>query len=208
MHYQPDIRVFSQCRWLHPQLVTAQQWLSLTPPTKGSKPFWSIFGKSLKCTLLARSQAKCLQWMRTIHLLRSHQMTSSVQSWSVSCSILSSHHAVVIISQRKLPAEYREREGHVRCARRRIGAQCWINASSVKWTRCVYSVATRTGGVAGRESWLPFTLMWTLVPWETVLPWLSYWNCQCKSMICCVGRLDYVIYNSLQIQRGWDWSLP
>ena len=45
--------------------------------------------------------------------LRSHQRIYSVQWHWVYCSSLTSHHAVVNISQRSLPREYREREYHV-----------------------------------------------------------------------------------------------
>ena len=86
--------------------------------------------------------------------LRSHQRISSVQWHWVYCSNLTSRHAVVNISQRSLPPEYREREVHVHSASLLTGVQCWTNTSVDKWRSSMCSVVTRRNAVGGKESCL------------------------------------------------------
>ena len=86
--------------------------------------------------------------------LRSHQRISSVRWRWVFCSSLTSRHAVVNISQRSLPPEYREREDHVHSARLLTGVPFWTNTSVDKWRSFMCSVVTRRKAVGGKESCL------------------------------------------------------
>ena len=86
--------------------------------------------------------------------LRSHQRISSVQWRWVYCSSLTSRHAVVNISQRSLPPEYREREDHVHSARLLTGVLFWTSFSVDKWRSFMCSVITRRKAVGGKESCL------------------------------------------------------
>ena len=86
--------------------------------------------------------------------LRSHQRISSVQWRWVYCSSPTSRHAVVNISQRSLPPEYREREDHVHSARLLTGVLFWTSFSVDKWRSFMCSVVTRRNTVGGKESCL------------------------------------------------------
>ena len=86
--------------------------------------------------------------------LRNHQRISSVQWRWVFCSSLTSRHAVVNISQRSLPPEYREREDHVHSARLLTGVPFWTSFSVDKWRSFMCSVVTRRKAVGGKESCL------------------------------------------------------
>ena len=101
-----------------------------------------------------RQRSPVSHQMKITPSLRSHQRISSVQWHWVFCSSLTSRHAVVNISQRSLPPEYREREVHDHSARLLTGVPFWTNTSVDKWRSFMCSVITRRKAVGGKESCL------------------------------------------------------
>ena len=104
-------------------------------------------------------------------LSRSLPRITTVQSCSVCCYSLTRPSAVAPTSPPRLPRGSSQKGDRAPCARRPVGARCWTSTSSGKSGLSECSVATRTGGVRGRECCPILTATSLCVPWKTL-----HWN--------------------------------